>query len=59
MVYWKFNVVELQYKQCGVTPQFFTWENLLKKISRKDKCWRKLLLEKSKYWQNQFRKGFW
>ena len=37
-----FKVNESRYKQCGVTPQ---WENLLKKLLRKDKYWHNQLTE--------------
>ena len=44
-----------------VTPGFYTGQNLLKKILRKDKYWQKLLkktLRKGKYRQNQIKKAF-
>ena len=37
------KVNELRYKQCGVTPQLSTGQNLLKKVLRKDKYWQNLL----------------
>ena len=43
----RFKVNESRYKQFVVTPHFSLEQNLLKKISRKDK-----------YWHSQLRKAF-
>ena len=44
-------------EQCGNT--LFHQEKSVEKNTWKDRCWQKLLIEKSKYWHNQLRKGFW
>ena len=64
----------MQYKQCGLTPQFSTGQNLLKKkywekinidtfqLRKALSTWQNLLkkiLRKDKYWHNQLRKVFW
>ena len=43
-----FKANESWYKQCGVTPNFSTGQNLSKKI-----------LRKNKQWHNHFRKSAW
>ena len=48
LIPWFTKANESRYEPCGMTPNFSTGQNLLKKILRKDK-----------YWHNQLRKAFW
>ena len=45
----RIEVNESRDKQYGVTSHFSTGQILLKEISRQDKYWQKLMIEKSKY----------
>ena len=45
----RIEVNESRDKQYGVASHFSTGQILLKEISRQDKYWQKLMIEKSKY----------